>query len=170
MAIPENTTIATDAPAVHVNKAIRIESDPCPALLVKRLSDKARLPQRCSPMAAGYDLCSAVECTIPAQGGRAVVATDLSLAIPSGHYGRVAPRSGLTVKQGIDVGAGVIDSDYRGPLGVVLFNHGAEPFVIREGDRIAQLILERISCPPVCEVTDLDSTERGAGGFGSTGK
>lgn len=101
--------------------------------------------------------------------GKAVVQTDLAVAIPPGHYGRVAPRSGLAAKLFIDVGAGVIDCDYRGPLGVVLFNHGADDFHIKPGDRIAQLILEQISNPPVVEVDDLDATDRGAGGFGSTG-
>ena len=82
----------------------------------------------------------------------------------------MAPRSGLAVKHGIDVGAGVVDYDYRGPLGVVLFNFGQEPFEVKAGDRIAQLVLERIVTPAVEEVEELDSTERGAGGFGSTGQ
>lgn len=81
----------------------------------------------------------------------------------------MAPRSGLAWKNSIDVGAGVIDVDYRGPVGVILFNHSDEEFKIARGDRIAQLILERISTPEVVEVEDLDETERNAGGFGSTG-
>ena len=97
------------------------------ALRVQRLSANAQLPIRGSKHAAGYDLCSAKACTIPA-GGRLVVPTDLSIAVPEGTYGRVAPRSGLAVKHGIDVGAGVIDQDYRGPVGVVLFNFGEHPF------------------------------------------
>ena len=101
--------------------------------------------------------------------GKVIVQTDLAVAIPAGHYGRVAPRSGLAVKHFIDVGAGVIDSDYRGAVGVVLFNHSADDFHIKHGDRIAQLIIEKISTPAVVEVDDLDATERGAGGFGSTG-
>ena len=80
-----------------------------------------------------------------------------------------APRSGLAWKKHIDVGAGVIDADYRGCVGVVLFNHSAEDLEVKRGDRVAQLILERIETPPVEEVTELDDTERGAGGFGSTG-
>lgn len=91
------------------------------------------------------------------------------MAIPSGYYGRVAPRSGLAVKHFIDVGAGVIDEDYRGPLGVVLFNHGQNDFAVKKGDRIAQLLLEKIATPDIEVVEDLDETERGAGGFGSTG-
>jgi len=137
-------------------------------LKVKRLSEHAILPARGSKRAAGYDLCSAYEYVVPA-GGKALVKTDIAIAVPEGHYGRVAPRSGLAVKNFIDVGAGVIDEDYRGNVGVVLFNFGAEDFAIRHGDRVAQLVLERISTPEVVEVEDLDDTERGAGGFGSTG-
>jgi len=112
---------------------------------------------------------SAVDVMVP-NHGKALVATDISLAIPSGYYGRVAPRSGLAVKHFIDVGAGVIDEDYRGPVGVVLFNFGEKEFEIKKGDRIAQLILEKIITPEVEEVADLDVTKRGEGGFGSTGK
>lgn len=95
--------------------------------------------------------------------------TDLAVEVPAGCYGRVAPRSGLAAKHHIDVGAGVIDEDYRGNVGVVLFNHGAEPFVVQRGDRIAQLICERCVLPELLEVDSLDETQRGAGGFGSTG-
>ena len=102
-------------------------------------------------------------------GGRAVVATDLSIACPAGTYGRIAPRSGLAVKKGIDVGAGVVDADYRGPVGVVLFNLGSEEFQVNEGDRIAQLVLEQIIMSPIEVVDKLDETVRGSGGFGSTG-
>ena len=140
------------------------------SLRVKKLSEKATLPTRGSPLSAGYDLSSAEDKVI-APGARAIVKTDLSIACPEGTYGRVAPRSGLTVKKGIHVGAGVIDADYRGPVGVVLFNLGQEDFTIKEGDRIAQLILEEVKMVPVVDVgeADLDVTERGAGGFGSTG-
>jgi len=86
-----------------------------------------------------------------------------------GTYARVAPRSGLAWKNFIDVGAGVVDYDYRGNVGVNLFNHGKEDFVIKHGDRVAQLILEKICTPDVVEVDDLEDTDRGAGGFGSTG-
>lgn len=139
-------------------------------LRVKRLSDKAVLPTRGSEFSAGYDLSSA-ETKVLAAGQRTIIKTDLSIACPPGTYGRVAPRSGLTVKFGIHVGAGVVDSDYRGPLGVVLFNLGDKDFEIKEGDRIAQLILEEIKMVPVLDVgeAELDATERGAGGFGSTG-
>ena len=86
-----------------------------------------------------------------------------------GLCGNVAPRSGLTWKHSIDVGAGVIDADYRGSVGVILFNHSDIDFEVRVGDRIAQLIIEKIMTPNVMEVEDLDATVRGEGGFGSTG-
>ena len=137
-------------------------------LRVKRLSDQAVIPTRGSEWSAGYDLSSAKALTI-APGARAIVPTDLSIACPAGTYGRVAPRSGLTVKKGIHVGAGVIDADYRGPVGVVLFNLGDKDFEVQPGDRIAQLVLEKIMMVPVQVVEELDETVRGSGGFGSTG-
>ena len=137
-------------------------------LFVKRLSKSATLPTRATAGAAGYDLSSSETCVVPARG-KGVVATDLSIALPPGTYGRVAPRSGLAVKFGIDVGAGVIDQDFRGPVGVVLFNHTDKDFDVKQGDRIAQLILERIAIADVAEVDELDDTKRGSGGFGSTG-
>ncbi|KAH7848648.1 hypothetical protein Vadar_005639 [Vaccinium darrowii] len=137
-------------------------------LRVKKLSEKAVLPFRASPLSAGYDLCSATEVTVPARG-KALVPTDLSIAIPEGTYARIAPRSGLAWKNSIDVLAGVVDADYRGPVGVILFNHSDADFEVKAGDRVAQLIIEVIMKPEVVEVEDLDSTVRGAGGFGSTG-
>lgn len=97
------------------------------SLRVKLLSKTARLPQRGSSKAAGFDLFSA-EDTVIKPHGKALIKTDLSLAIPTNHYGRIAPRSSLAWKNHIDVGAGVIDEDYRGPLGIVLFNHSDSPF------------------------------------------
>lgn len=142
-----------------------------PQFLVKRLVPTAVLPVRKSAYAAGYDLSSSEDYILRANS-RGVVPTGLAIAIPEGYYGRVAPRSSLAVKNGIDTGAGVIDADYRGPVGVVLFNHSNEDYVIRCGDRIAQLILEKIITPEVTEVVDgeLPKTVRGSCGFGSTGK
>ncbi|CAA3019812.1 deoxyuridine 5 -triphosphate nucleotidohydrolase-like [Olea europaea subsp. europaea] len=137
-------------------------------LRVKKLSEKAVLPSRASPLSAGYDLSSAIETKVPARG-KALIPTDLSIAIPEGTYARIAPRSGLAWKHSIDVGAGVIDADYRGPIGVILFNHSDVDFEVKAADRIAQLIIEKILTPEVTEVDDLDSTIRGSGGFGSTG-
>jgi dUTP pyrophosphatase len=138
------------------------------ALLVKTLHPAAKIPRRESQGAAGYDLSSAVDVTIP-PGGRAVVATGIAIAVPEGTYGRVAPRSGLAAKHGIDVLAGVIDEDYRGEVSVILLNTGSAAFSIAAGDRIAQLVLEKNATPLVAVVTDLESTARGGGGFGSTG-
>lgn len=98
-----------------------------------------------------------------------MVPTDISVAVPPGTYGRVAPRSGLAAKHGINTGAGVIDQDYRGPVFVLLFNHEDKDFEVAQGDRCAQLVLERIVNPDVVVVEELSSTERGSGGFGSTG-
>jgi len=139
------------------------------SLKVKKLSSDAQLPTRGSDGAAGYDLQSIESCVI-LPGKRAVVATGISLELPHGVYGRIAPRSGLAVKHGIQVGAGVVDSDYRGEVKVVLFNHDSNPYLIKSGYRIAQLILERCETPEVEEIFDTSDTQRGEGGFGSTGQ
>jgi len=139
------------------------------SLLVKLLVPEARSPVRGSSGAAGYDLASVVDVVVPARG-RALVSTGLAVVVPPGTYGRVAPRSGLAVRHGIDVLAGVIDEDYRGPLTVVLANTGESDFVVSAGDRIAQLVLISIRTPEVVIVGgDLGDTQRGASGFGSTG-
>lgn len=137
-------------------------------LQVKVLSDLATVPKRSSIGAAGYDLFSAEKTTVPAHG-KAIVKTDIAIACLSGTYGRIAPRSGLAVKHFIDVGAGVIDEDYRGNIGVVLFNHGEQNFEVNIGDRIAQLIFEVIVTPNIIKVNTLPSTIRGFNGYGSTG-
>ncbi|XP_037516690.1 deoxyuridine 5'-triphosphate nucleotidohydrolase [Rhipicephalus sanguineus] len=140
----------------------------CPTLKFVKLTEHARAPTRGSTAAAGFDLYSAYDYQVPA-GGRCVCLTDLQVAVPEGCYGRVAPRSGLASKHGIDVGAGVVDADYRGNLGVLLFNFGSTDFTVSRGDRIAQFICERITYPELVECKSLDETERGEGGFGSTG-
>ena len=99
-----------------------------------------------------------------------MIKTDLAIKVPSGTYGRIAPRSGLALKHGIDVGAGVIDQDYRGNVKIILFNHGDSDYAIEQGERIAQLILEKIEIVELQEVQDFISTERGERGFGSTDK
>ncbi|CAI5757660.1 unnamed protein product [Candida verbasci] len=133
-------------------------------------SSYAKLPTKGSKFAAGYDIYSSENAIIPKQG-QGLVKTDISIAIPLGTYGRIAPRSGLAVKHGISTGAGVIDYDYRGEVKIVLFNHSANDFEIKTGDRIAQLVLEKIVNAEIEEVTeeDLTKTDRGEGGFGSTG-
>ena len=137
-------------------------------LKVQKLNNNAALPKRSTEGAAGYDLCASQNCIIPA-GGKGLVHTGLAISFPAGLYARIAPRSGLALKKFIDVGAGVVDHDYRGEVGVVLFNHGDQDFEVNMGDRIAQLILEKIDTPPVEEVQGLGETVRGVGGFGSTG-
>ncbi|KAF8866519.1 putative Deoxyuridine 5'-triphosphate nucleotidohydrolase [Acephala macrosclerotiorum] len=153
--------MATETPAVTT-----VSSQP--PLLIKKLSDKARLPTRGSAFAAGYDIYASKDTVVPARG-KVLVDTDLSIAVPDGTYGRIAPRSGLASKHMIDTGAGVIDADYRGQVKVLLFNHGEKDFEVKEGDRVAQLVLERIYTPEVMEVQELEESVRGAGGFGSTG-
>jgi dUTP pyrophosphatase len=135
---------------------------------VLRLNTLANVPTRGSAGAAGYDLTSVVNvCVYP--GKRSLIPTGIAVKLPPGTYGRVAPRSGLAVKNGIQVGAGVIDEDYRGEIKVLLFNHGEVQFHVNVGDRIAQLICEKYEAPEVFLVTSLDETIRGEGGFGSTG-
>jgi dUTP pyrophosphatase len=137
---------------------------------VQKLSSHACTPRRATEGSAGYDLFATDTLTIP-PGQRALVGTGIAVKMPPGLYGRVAPRSGLAVKNGIQVGAGVIDADYRGEVKVLLFNQDADEFNIWPGYRIAQLILERHETPAIHVVTGLSGgqTERGAGGFGSTG-
>jgi dUTP pyrophosphatase len=142
-------------------------------LRVKLLTDSAKPPMRADAGAAGYDLradfADMAGMEIPS-GDRAVIPTGIAVAIPDGCYGRIAPRSGLAARYGIDVLAGVVDGSYRGELLVLLLNTGVSPATIMHGDRIAQLIIERCETPAVELVDDLDETERGAGGFGSTGQ
>ncbi|MYL97587.1 dUTP diphosphatase [Novosphingobium sp. FGD1] len=128
------------------------------------------LPAYATAGAAGMDVVSAEDVTL-ARGARHAVATGLSLAIPAGFEIQVRPRSGLALKHGISVpnAPGTIDSDYRGELKVILINHGEEPFAIRRGDRVAQLVLAPVTRASWLTVDELEATERGEGGFGSTG-
>ena len=137
-------------------------------LQVKKLNPKALLPVKGSENAAGYDL-HAIEASVVPARGQAMIGTGLAFGIPVGNYGRVAPRSGLAAKNSIDVLAGVIDSDYRGELKVILANFSDKDFQVEEGMRIAQLIIEKYTLTSLTEVETLDDTVRGAGGFGSTG-
>ena len=137
-------------------------------LQVKKLVEKAILPKRGTEFAAGYDLYSSEDKIVPKKN-KACISTGISIALPYGNYGRIAPRSGLAAKNFIDVGAGVIDVDYRGELLVLLFNFSDEDFIVKAGDRIAQLIVEKITITEIEEVTELSPTKRGDGGFGSTG-
>ncbi|XP_060924204.1 deoxyuridine 5'-triphosphate nucleotidohydrolase, mitochondrial [Limanda limanda] len=161
-----------EACAVSPSKKTRVDTKPAgdrSVLRFAKLSEHATTPTRGSTKAAGYDLYSAYDYSIDAMD-KAIVKTDIQIAVPHGCYGRVAPRSGLAVKHFIDVGAGVVDEDYRGNVGVVLFNFSKDKFEVKKGDRVAQLVCERICYPDLIEQETLDETERGAGGFGSTGR
>jgi dUTP pyrophosphatase len=142
------------------------------ALNVTKLVPNAQIPVRATTGSAGYDLFS-TDNYVVLPGRRVVVSTGISVQLPPGTYGRIAPRSGLAVKHGLDTLAGVIDPDYTGEVKVVLQNLDMnQPFVIRPGYRIAQLILESFEVVDVVEVPSENTalnTDRGAGGFGSTG-
>ena len=134
-----------------------------------KLSDKACTPVRATCLAAGYDLASTSTGVI-APGGRLLISTGIALSLPSNTYARIAGRSGLALKHGICVGAGVIDADFRGEVKCLLFNHGDQPFYISSGKKIAQLIVTPVCHPVFIETTvdNMEMTDRGSRGFGST--
>lgn len=140
---------------------------------VRRVGDvEVPLPTYQTSGAVGLDLCAAIGSSVEIlPGKRELISTGLAMAIPRGYEGQVRPRSGLAFKYGITVlnSPGTIDPDYRGELKVVLINLGADPFVVRPLDRIAQLVLCPVARAALALVLDLDATERGAGGYGSTG-
>jgi dUTP pyrophosphatase len=145
-----------------------------PAILVVRLphAEGLPLPDYASAGAAGMDLLAAVAAPVVlAPGARALIPTGLRIAIPAGHELQVRPRSGLALKHGITLpnAPGTIDEDYRGELGVILLNNGDAPFVVERGMRIAQAVLAPVVRATWTEVAELPATERGEGGFGSTG-
>ena len=137
-------------------------------LLVKRLTQTATLPTRGSVQAAGLDL-YADACVSIMPHSNNLVPTGISVLIPTGCYGRIAPRSGVSVKTGLIVNAGVIDSDYRGEIKIVFQNPTRQYVDIKAGEKVAQLIIEKIALLDVKEVESLDDTTRGSNGFGSTG-
>jgi dUTP pyrophosphatase len=150
-----------------------MESQPSPrGLPVRKLYSDAKMPVRANPTDAGLDLFAQEDGSL-LPGQRTLVSTGISITVPINHYGRIAPRSGLAVKAGIDVLAGVIDHSYTGEVKVVLINlsNGDETqrFTWRKGDKIAQLIIEKCLLIDPVEVGELASSARGAGGFGSTG-
>lgn len=139
---------------------------------VKKLNDKAKLPCRATADSAGADLCACIDDDIALMPGeRRLIPTGIAIAVPTGFGGFVFPRSGLSSKFGVSLAncVGVIDSDYRGEVKVPVINHSSEPYTIKAGERIAQLVIMPVD---LCEYgfsDDLDKTERGEGGFGSTG-
>ena len=138
-------------------------------LKIKKLDPNAIIPTRANPTDAGADLYALEDIRIQ-PNTRELVRTGISLEVPESYYARIAPRSGLAYKNGIDVLAGVVDSSYRGEVGVILLNTDTQKiFNIRAGDRIAQLIIEAHYNMTIKEVDSLSDTTRGDGGFGSTG-
>lgn len=139
-------------------------------IFIKKLSPLGIIPTQGTEYAAGYDLYAAEDATIY-KVSRKLVKTNIAISIPDGYYGRIAPRSGLAYKNGIDVMAGVIDSDYRGDIGVILFNTDTNnDFSVKAGDRIAQIIIEKCYKVTWVESENLTDSARSQGGYGSTGK
>ena len=142
-------------------------------IIFKKLHKDSIVPKKGSALAAGYDLfCYTDKDILIESSGKAMIPTGISVELPHNSYGRVAPRSGLTWNKFLDVGAGVVDEDYRGEILVILFNFSKENVIIKNGDKIAQLIVERIMpTEPVVYEPDqeLSETNRGESGFGSTG-
>lgn len=137
----------------------------------KKLTETAIIPEYKSAEAAGMDLCADQD-TILYAGKHRLIKTGIAIELPVGYEAQVRPRSGLAYKYGITVlnSPGTIDSDYRGDVGVILINHSDEVFKVEKGDRIAQLVVVPVSRAEMVEVEELDESDRGAGGFGSTGK
>ena len=136
---------------------------------IKRLRPDGRVPTRAKSSDAGYDLYSPVNLPITPTS-RELVATGIAIEIPEGYYGRIAPRSGLAVKAGVDILAGVIDSGYRDEVKVVMINLGQGLVSVNKGDRIAQLIIEKCHDVEWEETEELSDSDRGEGGFGSSGR
>ena len=137
---------------------------------IKRLADDAAIPTKSNISDAGWDLYSSGMATIVYPHERKLVSTGISIAIPDGYCGLIWPRSGLSVNNGIDILAGVIDSGYRGEIKVFMFNTSDTLVHIHPGDRVAQLIIQKVEDVSFTEVKNLDDTSRGDGGFGSTGR
>jgi deoxyuridine 5'-triphosphate nucleotidohydrolase len=136
---------------------------------IKLTSSTAIPPKRAYPNDAGADIFADETVTIPSRESRAI-STGISVAVDDRFYVRVAPRSGLALRHSIDVLAGVVDSKYRGEVKVILINHSKEDYTVQKGDRIAQLVVTHINTDPIEVVQNLDETDRGSDGFGSTDK
>jgi len=139
-------------------------------VLFKKISPLAQLPSYAHEDDAGMDIRSAEALSVP-PGGRALVHTGLVMELPSGYEAQVRPRSGLALKRGITVlnTPGTIDAGYRGEVGVILFNSSPEPFAVEIGDKIAQIVVSPVTHAEIALTDDVGSTDRGEGGFGSTG-
>lgn len=137
-------------------------------LEIKRLVSEAKLPVRAHADDAGLDLYSVEECALQ-PGERRVIKTGIAMAIPTGYAGLIWDKSGLAAKAGLKTMGGVIDASYRGEIGVVVANISQEPYTVEKGSKIAQILIQKVELPEVCEVAELGDTIRGEGGFGSTG-
>lgn len=143
-------------------------------ILIKKLEHAKDLPLPSyeSVSAAGMDLRAAVDSPVVIEPGkRDLIPTGFQMSLPQGYEAQIRPRSGLAIKNGITMlnAPGTIDADYRGEVKVIAINHGQEKFIVNHGDRIAQMVIAPVTQFPMVEVNDLDETERGKGGFGSTG-
>jgi deoxyuridine 5'-triphosphate nucleotidohydrolase len=137
------------------------------SLYIKKLHPNAIIPSRQSELAAGYDMCTMEKVSISPLS-RQLVSTGIAMTVPEGTYGPLASRSGLSVKNGLHVGAGVIDRDYTGEVKILLINISNDQIDIDENERVAQLIIMKIDIPCIVEVEELTDTIRGSNGFGST--
>jgi len=172
MCLNESPTVYTipEAKALEENLVSRfstIQPNKDKSILVKKIHKDAKIPTKGTRRAAGHELYAIEDKTIPAKGQQ-VVTTGISLRLPDGTYGRIVPRSELAIKHGITVNAGVIDRDYTGEIGVILVNLFDHDYHIQTGERIAQLIPEKVLETECQEVTHLEDTKRGTKGFGST--
>jgi dUTP pyrophosphatase len=168
-----NNSVSTEMAAWDKDgRLVRIHLNPL--VKIKKLTATATVPEYKTAGAAGMDLCADLPGDDEAHvypGHLQLIPTGLSLAIPEGFEGQIRPRSGLALKQSLTVlnSPGTLDSDYRGPVGIILYNAGSETRIIKHGDRIAQLVICPVATATLEVVEDLDSTDRGSGGFGSTG-
>ena len=137
-------------------------------LKIKKLHPDAKIPSYAHAGDAGMDLCSVEEKTLM-PGDKTIVKTGIVIELPEDYFGNIRDRSGLAAKYGIHTLAGVVDCHYRGEIGVVMINLGKEEFKINVGDRIAQMLIQKVENPEIEEVSELSETKRGEGGFGSTG-
>ncbi|MBD1399294.1 dUTP diphosphatase [Pelovirga terrestris] len=143
-----------------------------PVIEIKRIKPSAQLPRYMTHLSAGMDICAEPdEPILLAPGERCLISTGIAVAIPVGFEIQVRPRSGLAINHGIALvnSPGTIDADYRGEIKIIVINHGRDVFEIKPGDRIAQLVVAPVVQAQLLEVSNLDSTERGSGGFGHTG-
>ena len=144
-----------------------------PRVQFRRMRPDAIIPRYMTANAAGLDLCAAIDAPVElAAGERAAISTGLAMAIPEGFEGQVRPRSGLAKEHGVTVvnAPGTIDADFRGVVHVLLVNLGTQPFTVKPGERVAQLVIAPVAQAELAEVDELPATERGTGGFGSTGR